>query len=542
MNEIKIKIKIKMNSVYWFFVVSFIGFFFFSSSVAHSAITKDALMPTIERQRIDTAQARLRNAIKNPEYMLDHWIELPTAPNFKTKKSLHLSIRDAVLLALRYNPNIQNAELDRVLQRYQLRLAQNEFELQYSLAGTAMVTNSNYSGVGNAMTKSYIAIPEFSLKNPYGSEAVLKMDNNVSVDGNYNPLASFSFRQPLLRGFGRAANEAALLNAIDNETLNKLGLQQAVIDQITQVIVMYRTLILNANNLQIQQQQFIEAQHEFDNNQKEIASGQLEPTANIQQSYQVESLRLVTEQAEQEFRTATQDLLQAIGLDPNIRLSILTDVTLDNLAVPDVEASVAQALNHNLQYQALKMVIRSDERAYKAEQNRQLWQLDLTTNVQAGTITNVDRNRGLRDIYSGNNVNEVGSITLSVPLHDLNRRQSLIAVKIKLEKDRLNLIASKRALITTIKNSIITIQSLVRRYDFAKRQVDWAAKSYVLEKKKQQAGIANALDVNNTQNQWTQAQKGLISAKIDYLNQLSILQRLLGTTLDHWQITLRYSG
>ena len=84
------------------------------------------------------------------------------------------------------------------------------------------------------------------------------------------------------------------------------------------------------------------------------------------------------------------------------------------------------------------------------------------------------------------------------------------------------------------------MQSLVKRYQHAQRQVDLAEKSYELEKKKQQAGIASALDVNNTQNQWTQSQIGLIESKIAYLNQLTALQQLLGTTLDYWHIKLRY--
>ena len=91
-----------------------------------------------------------------------------------------------------------------------------------------------------------------------------------------------------------------------------------------------------------------------------------------------------------------------------------------------------------------------------------------------------------------------------------------------------------------IKNTITNIQSQAKRYELAKRQVELAAQSYSLEKKKLQAGIASALDVNNTQNQLLQAQTGLISAKIAYLNQLSALQRMLGTTLNYWHIKLRY--
>ncbi|HDS3847241.1 TPA: TolC family protein, partial [Legionella pneumophila] len=133
-------------------------------------------------------------------------------------------------------------------------------------------------------------------------------------------------------------------------------------------------------------------------------------------------------------------------------------------------------------------------------------------------------------------------VTLTIPLNDIGRRSQLINAKVQLEKDKINLIAAKRALITSVTNTINNIQSLAKRYELAQKQVKLAEQSYALEKKKQQAGISSALDVNNTQNQLIQAQSGLIGAKIAYLNQLSALQRILGTTLDYWQIKLRYGG
>ena len=148
------------------------------------------------------------------------------------------------------------------------------------------------------------------------------------------------------------------------------------------------------------------------------------------------------------------------------------------------------------------MVLRADQRAYDVAKNQQLWQLDATANAQAGIMTGVDSNvAGLQGIYNGQNITKSVGVTLTVPLHDIGRRNQLISAKIRLEKDRLNIIAAKRALITMIIISVNTIQSQAKRYELAKRQVDLAAKSYELEKKKQQAGIASALDVNNTQNQ-----------------------------------------
>ena len=286
-----------------------------------------------------------------------------------------------------------------------------------------------------------------------------------------------------------------------------------------------------------------EANKSYEINEKKIAAGQLEPTGNIQQSYQIESLNLMVEQAVNDFKTAAQDLLQTIGLDPDMRLAVPSDVTLDKINIPVVGEAITKALEHNAQYLALKMMLRADERAYAVAKNQQLWQLDATANAQTGIMTGVDSNvAGLKGIYNGQNVTKSVGVTLTIPLNDIGRRNQLITAKIRLEKDRLNLIAAKRALITMIKNTINTIQSQAKRYELAKRQVDLAAKSYELEKKKLQAGIASALDVNNTQNQLIQSQAGLISAKIAYLNQLSTLQRILGTTLEYWHIKLRYGG
>lgn len=499
--------------------------------------------PAQEAQRVEQAGRRLREAIANPEYMMKNWIELPTSPEARKKTIYQLSIREAILLALRYNPNIQNLELDRIVQRYQLRLANNEFELQYALGASGGVQKSTFNGIGSSTTSTFLASPELDLKTKLGTKASLSIDNNVGVNNNYSPVLNFSVTQPLLRGFGPSVNEVGLLNAIDNEWINKLSLQQSVVDQVTQVIIAYRALILSGNNLQNQRLQLKEAKKSYEINEKKIEAGQLEPTGNIQQSYQIESLSLLVEQGENDFKTAAQDLLQTIGLDPDMHLSVPSDVSVQEIKVPDLKESIEIALNHNTQYLALKMALKADERAYTVAKNQQLWQLDLAGNVQSGIVNDVTgTNAGIRSIYNGNNVTETARVTLTVPLNDLSRRSQLISAKVRLEKDRINLIAAKRALITNITNTINTIQSLAKRYELAQKQVKLAEQSYALEKKKQQAGISSALDVNNTQNQLIQAQSGLIGAKVAYLNQLSALQRTLGTTLEYWQIKLRYGG
>lgn len=489
-----------------------------------------------------SAQHRLKSAIHNPEYCLNHWIDLPKSQASTVGKTKTLSLKDAILLALRYNPNIQSAELDRIIQRYQLRLAENAFELQYALAGSANYNIDHYEGIGHRQTQSVLATPEVKLNTALGTSLSLSMDNQAETYDNYHPTLTFSLTQPLLRNFGPSVNLASLENAKDNERLNAMSLRQSVMDQITAVITSYHSLVQALNHYTIQQRQLKEAQKTFANNRKKINAGQLESSANIQQSYQIESLSLAVEQAENDSQVAAQNLLQSIGLDPQSQIRVEQALTERVLKVPELQPSIAIGLEHNQSYQAQLTALRANERAFNVAKNQQLWQLDFSANVQSGQITDVTNTgtHGLRSIYSGRNISQSARVNLTIPIHDLGQKNSLITAKVNLEKARIQVLANKRALITNITNSVQTIQSLAKRFKLAEKQVRLAQESYALEKKKQQAGIASSLDVSNTQNQLIQAQNGLISAKIAWLNQLAALERLLGTTLKRWNIQLRF--
>ena len=247
----------------------------------------------------------------------------------------------------------------------------------------------------------------------------------------------------------------------------------------------------------------------------------------------------MVEQAENEFNNSSQNLLQTIGLDPATRIQVPSNVVIGKIQIPNRQEAIEMALTHNSQYIGQMMQYKADKRAYLVAKNEQLWQLDLNASAQTGSVSTVDNPQGFRDMYNGHNVSESVNLTLSIPIHDISRRSQLVNAKVALEKDRIQQIALKRALITSITNSINTIQSQAKQYQLAKRQLALAKQSYDLEKKKQDAGISSALEVNQTQNQLIQAQSGLISAKIAYLNEVSALQRLLGTTLLAWHIQLR---
>lgn len=536
----KVRRRIVRGVVFWFFLGLGLSALGKSSEPDKDALYRWALNPELQQSEVQHARMQLERAMASPETILRGNLVMPKAPRANHNKVFHLSLRESILLALRYNPNIQNSEIDRILQRYQLRIKENDFELQYALEGNLSYNHSQIAGGPSASSKSTVIAPRLSYNTPIGGKLNLGLDNQY--DGiSYTPRLNLEVSQPLLRGAGKTVAEQGLSDQRDTEEINKLKLKSSIINQVTTVIENYRRLILQNNALQTARTSLKDAQETLRNNQLKIKAGQLEPTANVQQSYQVESLKLALNQSINQVALAKQSLLQAIGLDPKMEIEVPNDVQIERLEVPVLEETLQYALQHNLDFLATLISYQIDKRALLVAKNQQLWKLDVIGNATLGLATDTQGSTSsVENLLNGRNASQSIGLKLSVPINDLSRRQKLIQAKLALEKDKINIAAQKRDLINTIINVLVNIQSQVEQIKLARRQVKLAKESYQLEKKKQAAGIASALDISNTQNQLINAQNVLISAKIGYLNQITQLQKILATTNDVWKLKVRY--
>ena len=87
--------------------------------------------PVKTLNKLEKGEDDMDRAFANPELMLHRELNAPIAPTvLEKKRKLKLGLREAVMLALRYNPNVVNQEIDRIVQRYNLRAAEYEFEWQ----------------------------------------------------------------------------------------------------------------------------------------------------------------------------------------------------------------------------------------------------------------------------------------------------------------------------------------------------------------------------------------------------------------------------
>src|SRR5579872_297751 len=167
--------------------------------------------------------------------------------------SRELTLDDAIMLAVRDNPNVQTAQLNHVQQKFALEIQQWQFQPHFGLQATKTTTQT-YSTTANGMVTANASgiQPSVSLLTPIGTQMNLESTNNVS--GHYNPAVSLQIMQPLMRGFGRPIVEAALDNAVDSEKISRLNVESQLRNTVTSVINVYLDVISAENTLDIDQQ------------------------------------------------------------------------------------------------------------------------------------------------------------------------------------------------------------------------------------------------------------------------------------------------
>lgn len=463
------------------------------------------------------------------------------APN---REATHLTLKETILLALRYNPNIQSAEINRVIEKFNLRVAFNEFELQYALTANAHHSWTSSRGF-SSQAEFYTVTPGLSLKRPLGTEYSARMPNRWVQDRTtgrleYNPQVQLEIKQPLMRGFGPDVNLVALNNAIDTEEINRLNLKQTIIDAITRAIDSYYNVILTRGRVSIAEKAVEDGQKAIIQNKAKIEAGRLEATANIEAKAQLESLRLTLQQTENSYDQSKRRLLNDIGLNPNQAIDIPPDVDVGKPIPPLFDDNIGTAFAQNTQYLSALIGLKQSERDLLFAKDEQRPELNVIGQSSFGSPSGFGPDAGLRSLFNGRNESHSIDINLSVPIHDLPRQSREVSARVALERNAIDLKRVRRDLITLVSNQISEITSQVKQIELSERSVVLAQQSYDIERRKQLAGRSSTINVSQSQDSLIRAQNDLISSKIAYLRAVTQLDSLLATSLTKWDITIRY--
>ncbi len=450
--------------------------------------------------------------------------ELPTlpVPGHTSAAIKVLSLHDAIMLALRFNPQVQSSELQRIVDKYSYEVAQNQFQPQYSLTGGATYANGS--------TPQYNLKPGASLNSPFGTNVAVDVNN--TFDGNQ--VATATITQPLLRGFGPTVTEANLFNAYISELNARLAFKNNIITQIIAVIQAYYTVVQNTNQLMTNKQALATSEQSLQQTKLEIKAGKKASTDAVQQEASVATNRLQVEQAENALQLSYQSLINVLGLSPDSKLKLDQNILLDERPLPTKEQSIEIALKNNVAYQQLLNSYKTLQRQLAVAKNAQLWQLNATGTASQNIAQNGNGPNSPTPASSSL------SLSLSVPIDNMTLKQELVNAKIGLEQAELNLYNTKRALTTQVINGYDNLMSQKQQIVLSENDVRLAEQSLKIENLRYSAGLDPPINLIQVRNDLQAKQLNLINQKISYLNNLENFFALLGTTLDRWNIKLTY--
>lgn len=438
------------------------------------------------------------------------------------RPTVSLSLRDAILLAVRSNPHVLTSQLTYAAQKFNTCVQQWEFYPHYNLQAGAIAGPNGYN-----------ISPSVSLQTPIGTQLSLTQTN--SYTDHVKPGLSLQIVQPLLRGFGSAVVEAALNNAKDTELISKLNVEGALRGTVTEVIHAYLDVVAAEKQVEIDRDAIKRAEVAVTQTKLYIKAGHKAGNEIVTVKANVASAKTQYANDKNMLWRTRYALLTAIGVDPNAPIRF-TELNLGELSMkyhlPSLEEAKRLVLKNDIQYQVDQITLHgpTSRNVLLAEDNAR-WQLNLTGVAATGN--------GTVGLFNGVNQQRSIGLVLQVPINDQTRKQAVVNATIAMKQAELALKQERFDKETAAINHWNTVNSVKLAWEYAQEAEAYQAKTYHVSYQKYMHGLIDSLELQTAQLQWIQAQQILLAARVNYLKALVSLDYLTGHTLVTWQLKTR---
>ncbi len=455
---------------------------------------------------------------------------IPTATASSTA-TLKLTLADVVVLVLQNNRTVKNAYLQRILDRQDLELAESVFtprftpEIRISY-DRSYVDTTTESGMANASVGASLLLPTGARisVNLVGESFGGSLTNNALRQG-----FSATVTQPLLQGYGVDVNTASVQTARLQEQANLLSLKNTLMSVITNAIQSYRSLLLAQEQLKIQERSLTLAKRQLEDTIIFVELGQRPRSDIVQAQTGVAQREVSLASARNSLGQAQLVLLQVLNLEQTLLPEAVEVPQVQQAAPLEIAPFIQTALANNPAYLQTRLAIDQGKLRLLLAQNRSQWNLDLQASV----------GNTLRTDVTGQ-VNLGAAIVLSRTFGDVSLEQGVERSQVQLQQLENTLLEAAETLTVNVRNTVRSVNDSYQQLVLAQQARELAAQQLDNEREKYRLGFGDTrqIDVLRFEDDLAAAQTAELAAAIAYLNALTQLEQLVGTTLDRWNITL----
>jgi HAE1 family hydrophobic/amphiphilic exporter-1 len=305
---------------------------------------------------------------------------------------ISLGLRDAILLTLENNSNVQIEETQIEAQKFNLLSQFQPFDpiLQSSLNINrySAPAYSQLQGVGltgNPTLNSLTQIGQIGYTQTFtpGTQIVASIQTNkFSTNSSYNyfnpyfnSTLNFTFTQPLLRGAGRFANTAQIKIARRSLAQSRSNFGAQVNDAIQQAVDQYWSVVQARGALDVQQKSMKLAEASYARDKRSLELGALPPLDIYRSQSEVAARKVEVIQAAFALTQAEEALRLTIGADRDPQFhSMALDLTekpetTGELETIDTDTALAKALSQRPELDAIKDQLANDATSVRLAHN-----------------------------------------------------------------------------------------------------------------------------------------------------------------------------
>lgn len=474
------------------------------------------------------AETKIPIPIPRPDYVPET-TSRQTAAKRTTLSGTRLTLADAVFMGLRDNRTIKSAYIDRIAQKFDLRVAEDRFTPQFAVTGEVARQR-----IGDANSTTIDVSPGVTMLTKTGATFDFAWNNAASLGDGGRTLTSaaeITIEQPLLRGAGVEVNMAPVQQARLGEKINRLRLKATVSETISGIIFAHRDLFLAQEELRLAEDSVARGEDLLNINTALIASGRMAAMDAVQTEADLENQRLRVLQAKQQLEVSRLTLLNLLGLDLGTKIVAVETMSLKKIDT-NIDRLIGVALAQRQDYQGQLYVIEQNRLGIVVAKNEQLWDISLFARGRfGGEFTSGASTQNVADI--------MGGVRFTFPINDLARQQQLVQADTSHMNSEVQLAEIRAGVETQIRGSAAEVSLLWQQLSVAERSRDLAARAIDIEKMKLNAGRSSTFQVRSLEDSLRSAENQLLAARIGYLNALTRLDLQLGTTLDTWRIALK---
>ena len=441
-----------------------------------------------------------------------------------------LTLTEAILLAVQNNRDLAAGRLDRLAQKLSLQDSEDEFRLTPAF-DVSFDSDSTDAPVDWEAVSLGVS-PRVTLRIPTGGQLSLSANNRITNQGDESQFVTLTFAQPLLKGGGTAVGTANLVTARRLEQIGFLGFKSAVMGIVTQTIYAYRNLIRSMQAVEISERSLQRARDLLAVNRALIDTGRMAEHEIIQSEANIAERELSLTETRDALDDARLALIDILEIDSRTQIRPTETLRVDPKK-PDADQGVELALQHRPDYLQSQLSMEIAETALLVADNARWWELNLTSSANF-----MNSGHSLSNAYSRFDDDYSIGLNLSIPLGvtaDSLRRDQRRA-RFSLQRSRLRLAELRQSIDIQVRAAVRDVEVQSRRAELARQARELAERKLEIENVKLNSGLTTNFRLVEFEDDLVRSQNSEIGAIVSYLNALTALDRIQGTTLDTWNI------